>query len=273
MKKLEGKTAIITGANFADGENIGGATARRLAQEGASIVVADLPGRGSKELADRLTEEGLSVIAHEVDLREELQVHQLVERAVAEFGGLHILHNNAGVVPTTDQDVVNMTVETWDLVFSVDVRGAMLASKYAIPHMIEAGGGSIINTSSVAADAGDVIHTAYGSAKAALTTMSQYIAAQYGARGVRCNVLCPGLTMSPAAFRDLPQVVIDAMKQITPYPRLGTPEDQASVVAFLASEDSAMVNGQTIRTDGGLMSVLPWVASFVADGAPAFGNA
>src|ERR1700712_1400610 len=123
MSRLQGRTAIVTGANFADGVNIGGATARLLAQEGANVVVADLPGRGSKELADLLQGEGLSVIAHEVDLRAEVEIAGLIERAVTEFGGLHILHNNAGVVPTTDQDVLTMTIETWDLVFSVDVRG------------------------------------------------------------------------------------------------------------------------------------------------------
>lgn len=273
MNDLEGKTAIITGANFADGENIGGATARLLAQHGVNVVVADLPGRGSQELAERLVADGHSAVAQDVDLRDEAQIEALVQRAVDEFGALHVVHNSAGVVPTTDQDVMTMTIETWDLVFSVDVRGAMLVIKHAVPHLIAAGGGSIINTSSVAADAGDVIHTAYGSAKAALTTMSQYVATQYGRQGVRCNVLCPGLTMSPAAHRDLPPEVVESMLRITPYPRLSAPEDQARVVAFLASDDSALVNGQTIRTDGGMTHVLPWVASFLEAGAPAYGNA
>jgi NAD(P)-dependent dehydrogenase (short-subunit alcohol dehydrogenase family) len=274
MRNLEGKTAIVTGANFAGGgENIGGATARLLAERGAHVLVADLPGRGSKELADRLTKDGLSATSFEVDLREEQQIVAMIDAAVGVFGRLDVLHNNAGVVPTSDQDVVTMSAETWDLVFSVDVRGSMLAAKHAIPHMVAGGGGSIINTSSVAAVAGDVIHTAYGSAKAALSALTQYIATQYGARGVRCNVICPGLTMSPAAYRDLPEQVVESMLELTPFTRLATPLDQARVVAFLASDESAMVNGQTLRTDGGALSVLPWVTAFVNQGSPAYGNA
>lgn len=273
MRNLEGRAAIVTGANrTGTGENIGGATARLLAERGAHVLVADLPGRGSRELAAALTADGHSAVAFEVDLRDERQIIAMVAAAVRAFGRLDILHNNAGVVPTSDQDVTSMSTETWDLVFSVDVRGAMLAAKHAIPHMIAAGGGSIINTSSVAAVAGDVIHTAYGSAKAALSTLAQYIATQYGAKGVRCNVISPGLTTSPAAYRDIPGEVLDSMLELTPYPRLATPLDQARVVAFLASDESALINGQTLRTDGGALSVLPWVTSFVSQGSLAYGN-
>jgi NAD(P)-dependent dehydrogenase (short-subunit alcohol dehydrogenase family) len=148
----------------------------------------------------------------------------------------------------------------------------MLVTKHAIPHMLERGGGSIINTASITALAGDVIHTAYGVAKAALCTLGLHVAVQYGRRGVRCNTICPGLTMTPAAHRDLPPPLVETMAQLTPSLRLSEPEDQARIVLFLASGESCMVNGQVLRTDGGMLSQQPWVPQFLAMGAPTYGN-
>lgn len=252
MGRLQNKVALITGANMAPaGPNIGGATALLLAREGASVVVADLPGRGADRLAAAIDDQGGRALAVDVDLRDELQIASLVQRAVEAFGGVDIVHNNAATSPEADTDVASMSTEVWDLVMEVDVRGAMLVTKHAIPHMLERGSGSIINTASVTALAGDVIHTAYGVAKAALGTLGLHVAVQYGRRGVRCNTICPGLTMTPAARRDLPPPLVEAMAQLTPSTRLSDPEDQAQIVLFLASDDSYMINGQVLRTDGG----------------------
>jgi NAD(P)-dependent dehydrogenase (short-subunit alcohol dehydrogenase family) len=273
MGRLDGKVAVITGANLTDGgANIGGVTARTFAREGARVVVADLPGRGSDTLAESLKADGFEALAVDLDIRDESQIEALVAATVAEFGGLDVLHNNAGLSPEADGDVATMSADVWDLVFSVDVRGAMLATKHAIPHMRARGGGSIINMSSIAGLGGDGIHTAYGTAKLALCGLTTYIAAQEGPQGIRCNAVCPGLTMSPAAHRDLPKPLVDTMLRLTPFTRLSEPEDQANVVLFLASDESALVNGQVIEVDGGLLSRLPWVADFLAMGSPTYGN-
>ncbi|CAB4929021.1 unannotated protein [freshwater metagenome] len=273
MGRIEGKVALITGANLRDdGGNIGGVTAMLLAREGASVVVTDLPGRGADRLAAQITAQGGRALAVDLDLRDEDQCRAAVEAAVAEFGGLDILHNNGAVSPEADNDVATLERDVWDLVMDVNVRGAMLMTKHAIPHIIARGGGSVINTASITALRGDVIHTTYGVAKAALCTLGMHVASQYGGQGVRCNTICPGLTLTPAALRDLPQGLIDTMGGLTPAPALSTPEDQANVVLFLASDESRAFNGQVLTTDHGMLSQQPWVSAFLAMGSPTYGN-
>jgi NAD(P)-dependent dehydrogenase (short-subunit alcohol dehydrogenase family) len=273
VARLDGRVAIVTGANQTDaGRNIGGETASVLADAGASVVVADLPGSGNARLAEVLNETGRRALAVDVDLRQETQVEAMVEAAVAEFGRIDVLHNNAGLIPAADLDVLATDTAIWDAVMEVDLRGAMLATKCVLPHMLELGGGSIINTSSSSSRAGDAIHTAYGCAKAALEALARSVASQYGRRGIRCNVVCPGLTMSPAAKRDIPQPFVDSMLRLTPSTRLAESHDQALIVLFLASEDSFAVNGQTIVSDGGMLAQLPWVPDLIDQGLGGFGN-
>jgi NAD(P)-dependent dehydrogenase (short-subunit alcohol dehydrogenase family) len=273
MGRLDDKVALVTGANLVAGEpNIGGVTARLLAAEGAAVLVADLPGRGSIDLAADIVEQGGRAHAVEMDLGEEAQVATMVQTAVDEFGGLDLVHNNGGVSPVADTDVGSMSTEVWDLVMRVDVRGAMLVTKHALPHLLERGGGSIVNTASITALAGDVIHTAYGAAKAALCSLAQHVAVQYGRDGIRCNAICPGLVMTPAARRDLPPSLVATMRGLSPTPDLSEPEDQARIVIFLFSDEAAMINGQVLRTDGGMLSQQPWVPEFLAIGAPSYGN-
>jgi NAD(P)-dependent dehydrogenase (short-subunit alcohol dehydrogenase family) len=273
MGRVQGKIALITGANLGDdGPNIGGATALALAAEGADIVVADLPGRGHSRLAAEIERRGGRALAVDVDLRNERQIVALVDACVAHFGGLDIVHNNAGISPEADGDVAGMAAETWTAVMDVDARGALLVTKHAIPHLRDRGGGSIINTASITALAGDLIHTSYGMAKAALCSLTQHVAVQYGPENIRCNAICPGLTMTPAARQDLPGPLVEAFGDLTPGPALSTPEDQASIVVFLASDESRMLNGQILCTDGGLLSQQPWVPAFRAMGAPTYGN-
>jgi NAD(P)-dependent dehydrogenase (short-subunit alcohol dehydrogenase family) len=273
MGRVEGKVALITGANLGDGgPNIGGITAQVLAREGAWVAVADRPGRGAQRLAESIVAAGGRALALDVDLLDESQIVAMVAATAATFGGLDIIHNNAGVSPEADGDVATMSADVWDLVMGVDVRGAMLVTKHGVPHLLERGGGSIINTASITAVAGDVIHTAYGVAKAALCSLAQHVAVQYGRQGVRCNAICPGLTMTPAAHRDLPAALVDAMARLSPTPALSEPIDQANIVLFLASDEAAMVNGQILLTDGGLSSQQPWVPDFLAAGSPVYGN-
>ncbi|HEY6758557.1 MAG TPA: SDR family oxidoreductase [Baekduia sp.] len=273
MGRVDGKVALITGASLGEGgPNIGGVTAQVLAREGAAVAVADRPGRGADRLAAAIAAAGGRALALEVDVRDEAQVQAMVAATVARFGALHVIHNNAGVSPEADTDVASMATDVWDLVMAVDVRGAMLVTKHGLPHLLAAGGGSIVNTASITAVAGDMIHTAYGVAKAALCSLAQHVAVQYGRDGVRCNAVCPGLTMTPAARRDLPDALVASMARLSPTPALSEPVDQANVVLFLASDESAMVNGQILLTDGGMTAQQPWVADFIAAGAPTYGN-
>ena len=273
MGRVEGKIAVITGANIGDGgPNIGGATALLLSREGAAVVVADLPGRGSDRLAEAILAQGGRALAVDVDLRDVTQIEAMVAAAVERFGGIDILHNNAGLSPEADTDVASMSASVWSAVMEVDALGALLVTKHAVAHMIRRGGGSIINTSSITAIAGDVIHTSYGMAKAAMCSLAQHVAVQYGRQNIRCNAICPGLTMTPAARQDLPAELVEHFLALTPTPALSTPEDQANIVLFLASDESRMINGQILRTDGGMLSQQPWVPAFLAMGSPTYGN-
>lgn len=273
MGRVDGKVALITGANLGDGgPNIGGATAFALSREGAAVVVSDLPGRGAGRLAEEIQRRGGRALSVDVDLRDEAQISALVDACVAEFGGLDIVHNNAGFSPEADTDVASMDPQTWTAVMDVDALGALLVTKHAIPHLRQRGGGSIINTSSITALAGDLIHTSYGMAKAALCSLTQHVAVQYGRENIRCNVICPALTLTPAALLDLPAPLIKTFGELTPGPALSTPDDQAQIVLFLASDESRMLNGQILHTDGGLLSQQPWVPAFLAMGSPTYGN-
>jgi NAD(P)-dependent dehydrogenase (short-subunit alcohol dehydrogenase family) len=211
-------------------------------------------------------------MALDVDLRDEEQIERMVAAAVQRFDGLDIVHNNAGMSPEADNDVGSLSADVWGTVMDVDARGALLVTKHAVPHLLARGGGSIINTASITALAGDVIHTSYGMAKAAMCSLAQHVAVQYGRQNIRCNAICPGMTMTPAARQDLPAELIDVFTRLTPTPELSSAEDQANIVLFLASDESRMINGQILHTDGGMLSQQPWVPAFLAMGSPTYGN-
>jgi NAD(P)-dependent dehydrogenase (short-subunit alcohol dehydrogenase family) len=266
MGRLSGRTAIVTGATLVDpgGLNIGGATASAFAAEGARIVLADINIDGAQALAKQLEAEyGPGVaLAVETDLRSEDQIRALVETAVSAFGGLHLLMNVAGIFPAGDGEVATMPIETWDDVMAVNLRSALLTTKHALPHL-RSGGGSIVNTASTHAFAGDTSLTGYGCTKAALVALTAYTATQYGREGVRCNVICPGATLTPPA-QQLPPALIDVYRRHTPSPDLNGPAELAQVYLFLASDESRGINGETIRVDAGLLAHQPFVPDMVA---------
>jgi NAD(P)-dependent dehydrogenase (short-subunit alcohol dehydrogenase family) len=252
MGRVEGKVAIVTGA----ASGIGRATAERLASEGARVVVADINAGGATEVATSIGQG--RAIGVGVDVSKEEQVRAMVEAAVSTFGGLHILHNNAAITSAAhmarDGDVVGMDVDVLDATLSVILRGAVLGCKYAIPRMIESGGGSIINTSSNSSLGGDVVLTAYTAAKGGINSITRSVATQYGKQGVRCNAISPGTIMTPSVVSNVPQAVQDIMERNTLVPRLGQPEDVANLVLFLASDESAYITGQLIVIDGGTLA-------------------
>jgi NAD(P)-dependent dehydrogenase (short-subunit alcohol dehydrogenase family) len=188
-------------------------------------------------------------------------VRKLIESAIEKFGRIDVLHNNVALtsqaVQKLDTTVTDITLETWNAVMNVNVTSFLLGSKYAIPHMIKVGGGSIINTSSDSGRAGDVTRTAYGASKAAVISLTQHIATQYGLQGVRCNAITPGVIMSPAMKAD--PLLISLIKPHILTPEFGEPEDIAALAAFLASDESKYITGQAIACDGGHLAHQPQV--------------
>ena len=250
MERLKGKVAIVTGA----GSGIGEATARLMAREGASVVVADINGTAAKRVADELS----SAIAAEVDVSKEADVVRMVDMAVESFGGLDILHNNATDSKTnaTDTDIVTLDMELFDRLVAVNLKGVVMGCKHAIPHMLARGGGSIVNTASIEAFMGRGVRPIYGASKAGVVLFTKAVAAQYGALGIRCNAVAPGLVLTPAA-KDMTREQMEASYRLYPMPRLCEPNDVANAVLFLASDESGFVNGTTLMVEGGATMFMP----------------
>ena len=257
---LSGRVAIVTGG----ASGIGRSTARQLACVGAAVAIADINGEGAEEVVRGIRSAGGDALAITTDVAQPPQVESMVERVVSHFGALHILCNNAADLSLLerDRDLLQTDIETWNRTWEADLRSVMVASKHALPHMLAAGGGAIVNVSSVDGASGDNTRFAYATAKAGINVLTQCMAVAYGKSGVRCNAILPGLVLSPAATDTLEahpairEIFLDNV--LTPH--LGTPEEIASVIVFLASDAASYVNGQLIRVDGGLLSHVPHLA-------------
>lgn len=264
MGSLEGKVAVVTGA----ASGIGRASAVAMAAEGARVVVSDRHGDGADAVAAEITATGGTAIGVRCDVRSEDDVRAMIEAAVDTWGGLDVLHNNAGTTDHADvgadNDIVDLTVELWDHMMAVNLRGPFLGCKHAIPHLVRRGGGSIIMTSSMSAMAGDLRYAAYGASKGGLNSFTRYVATQYGKQRIRANAICPGLVVTPAARSLIPPDTLALYEGNHLTPELGTPDQVASVAVFLASDASAYVTGQAIPVDGGLFAHLPTYAQMRA---------
>jgi NAD(P)-dependent dehydrogenase (short-subunit alcohol dehydrogenase family) len=252
VRRLEGKTAIVTGSAMGIGE----ACARRLAAEGAQVVLADINLDGAEAVAADIVADGGEAIAVRVDLHDGDSIKAMIDRALAHYGKLEVLHNNAADTRAEllgrDGAVGMMDEEVWDQTFHANARGTMLAIRHALPALIAAGSSAIINTSSGAALSGDLYRPAYGASKAAINSLTRYVATQYGKKGVRCNVVSPGLIVTPASRASNREEDLAFFKRHTLTAELGTPEDIAAMVALLASNDGRFVTGQIIAVDGGI---------------------
>jgi NAD(P)-dependent dehydrogenase (short-subunit alcohol dehydrogenase family) len=252
MGRVDGKVAIVTGG----AGGIGGATARALAREGASVVVVDIDGAGAAQVADAIQTTGGAAVGVEADLSEETQVAAAVRASVTHFGRLDVLHNNAALTDSDflarDTQVTDLSVEVWEKTMAVNLRSQMLACKHAIPEMVRTGGGSIINMSSGASLKGDRTRTAYGVSKAGVNTLTMYVATGHGRQGIRVNTIVPGLIITDAVRAHLTQSMLAGLERATLTPHLGQPDDIANLVVFLASEESRYITGQMIAIDGGM---------------------
>jgi NAD(P)-dependent dehydrogenase (short-subunit alcohol dehydrogenase family) len=258
--RLAGKSAVVTGG----ASGIGAATAMRLVEEGAQVTIGDLNGAAAEALAKELGDnaQGFEFDAGDVD-----SVARLVDAAVTWSGRLDILHNNAAIMApdhiAKDTTPADIDFEIWDRTFDVNVRGYLAGVKYAVPHMVAGGGGSIVFTASGSGLLGDMSNIAYGASKGALLTFTKYVATIYGKQGVRCNAINPGLIRTEGGKRNVYGPMVEIMQRNTLGPRLGLPEDIAACVAFLASDDAAFINGTSIDVDGGMLCHMPYMSDLL----------
>lgn len=251
MNRLQDKVAVITGG----ASGIGRAAALRMAAEGAAVVIGDLEQDRAAQVAEEIKAAGGRALGVAVNALEESSLEALVEAAVAEFGALHIMCNHVGGSnPRKDLDLLRMDMDEFDRTMQLNVRSTVVGSRAALPHLIAAGGGSIINTASVAGLSGDFLQAAYGTAKAAVIRLTQYIATQYGEQYVRCNAIAPGAVMTPALRDNLPAETIEGIRGHNSLPFIGDPEDIANAMVFLASDESRYITGQLLAVDGGMTS-------------------
>ncbi|MGC5343044.1 SDR family NAD(P)-dependent oxidoreductase [Streptomyces sp. DT24] len=256
MDRLKDKVAIITGA----GSGIGLAAARLMSHEGAKVVVADYDAASAEAGARALTEAGGEALPCTVDVTDDTSVGDMVEAAVREYGRLDVLCNHVGGTnPRKDLDLLRLDMDEFGRAVDRNVRSTLIGSRHAVPHMIRGGGGSIINTASVAGLVGDVLQISYGAVKAAVVNITKSIAVQYGPQNIRCNAVAPGAIMTPALLDNLPDEVIEALKGYNALPYLGAPEDIGHTMVFLASDEARYLTGQLLVVDGGMTSQSPAV--------------
>jgi NAD(P)-dependent dehydrogenase (short-subunit alcohol dehydrogenase family) len=262
VDRFAGKVAIVTGG----GSGIGRATAMLLASEGARVTVADISEDAACDVVADITATGGVARVQVVDVAEADAVAAMVADTVRAFGGLDILHNNAAALDQNraDQDIVTMDLATWDRVMAVNLTGPMLGCRFAIPRMLDRGGGSIVNTASHLAFYGSQSLAAYGTSKAGVVALTRYVATAYGERGIRCNAVAPGVILAHDTQDALGGPMSDRLRRYSTnnvVGRLGYPEEIAAAVAYLASDDAAFVTGAVLRADGGLSAHAPTYAT------------
>ncbi|WP_202865864.1 SDR family NAD(P)-dependent oxidoreductase [Kribbella turkmenica] len=256
---MTGKTALVTGA----AGGIGAATAELFARESARVVVADIDKDSAAATADRIRDDGGIAVPFAADVSDEDQVASLIEFTVDTFGGVDVLQNyasNRSAVPK-DVFVADADLSVWLAQLSVDLLGCVLTSKHALPHMLTAGAGAITNSSSLAGWLSLGSRPAYAAAKAGVIGFSKTLATEYGKQGIRCNVIAPGHITTPATEAMYDEQQTQVMLDHVSAPRLGRPDDVALAALFLASPESAFINGHVLVVDGGMSAYAPMLPS------------
>lgn len=261
MQRLANKIAVVTGG----GGGIGSATVRRMVAEGAKVVVADINLEAAQRVADSLAGKA---IAQAYDAADATSIESLMAVAMDHYGRIDILSNNTAITdPATqgqDTTVVDTPLDIWRKTLDINLTGYFVCCKFAIPHMLAGGGGSIINTASGSGMVGDLKRVGYGTSKAGIINLTRYIATQYGKQGIRCNAIAPGVVVTEALKRTAPEVLGTQMKHVLT-PRLGTPEDIAALMAFLGSDESGYITGECIQINGGSLIHQPHFADYTVD--------
>ncbi len=241
---VKGQVAIVTGA----ASGLGAASARRLAQEGARVIIADINEDGADKVAEEIRLNGGDAAARLTDIGSEDDVRKLTDWVASKYGQINILANVAALLPPPPNKIADIELEGWDEEVRVTLTGAMLMSKHVIPHMIAAGGGAIIHFSSNAALQAMESFSGYGILKNGIIGLSRAIAVQYGKQGIRSNTIAPGSILS----RPRSEEFLERQRHHIMLRGPGTPEDIAALVNFLASEESKILTAQVFAADAGL---------------------
>ncbi|MDD3765393.1 MAG: SDR family NAD(P)-dependent oxidoreductase [Nevskiales bacterium] len=251
MRGLKGKRVAVVGA----ASGIGAATARRLAEEAATVVVADINAAGAAAVAGTIAAAGGDAVGHPCDIADEASVRRLMHFIGERYGGLDGLHINAADMQAlqSDTDALDVSLEIFDRTLAVNLRGHLLCTRHALPLLLRQGGGAIVYTSSGAADFGEPTRVSYAVSKSGLHALMRHVASRWGKDGVRANAIAPGLVITEQLREHFPESLRQATLAVTRSPRLGTSEDIAAMVAMLMSDDGAWVTGQVIGVDGGAM--------------------
>jgi NAD(P)-dependent dehydrogenase (short-subunit alcohol dehydrogenase family) len=247
---LDGKVALITGA----AGGIGRVAAELFASEGAAVVVVDVVEADGAAVVDAIEAAGGQAAFVRADVSDASDAEGMVRFAVDTFGGLHVLYNNAGILPPDDAGTLDTPEDTWDRVMTVNLKGVWLGCKHGIPALLDSGGGAIVNVSSLVALMGSAVpQIAYTASKGGVLAMTRELAVEYARRGIRANVLCPGPIDTPlmAELMSDPQWAARRLVHI-PMGRPGQAEEIARAALFLASDDSSFMTGATLVVDGGI---------------------
>lgn len=264
MKRLENKIAVITGAST----GIGQASAKALANEGAHVLALDISDELEKTV-EEINRNGGKATAYKVDISDDKQVQDFADKARDEYGRVDVIFNNAGVDNGAGR-IHEYPVEVFDKIMAVDMRGTFLVTKFLLPLMMEQGG-SIINTASFSGQAADLYRSGYNAAKGAVINFTKSIAIEYGRENIRANAIAPGTIETPLVDNlagtsedEAGKTFRNNQKWVTPLGRLGKPEEVGKLVAFLASDDSSFITGETVRIDGGVMAYT-WPGEMLSD--------
>lgn len=252
MGRVQDKVAVVTGGAL----GIGRASAIALAREGAKVVVADIDEANGNETVEEIGHAGGEAFFQRADVGVTADVQTLIERAVSRYGALHVLANIVGVA--ISGSVTELSEEDWTRVINVNLTSMWRGMKYAIPEMLRAGGGSIINMSSVQSLVGFSGWAGYAASKGGINALTQQAAVEYAPSKIRINAIAPGTIMTPMNERifettEDPQALIDSWNKMHALGRFGKPEEVAEVVVFLAADESSFVTGEVIRVDGGMV--------------------
>lgn len=245
--RLKDKVAVITGG----ARGIGAAATRIFVEEGAAVAVADFDPVAGESLCREINSTGGKAFFFQVDVSDRASVLGMVDGIVTQFDRIDILVNNAGV--TRDAMLAKMTPEQWEMVLAVNLTGVFNCTQAVAAVMVSQGSGRIINTSSVVGVYGNVGQTNYAATKAGVIGMTKTWARELGRKGITVNAVAPGFIVTEMTA-NVPQKVLDMMREKTPLGRLGTPEDVARAYLFLASDDASYVNGTVLPVDGGLVT-------------------
>jgi NAD(P)-dependent dehydrogenase (short-subunit alcohol dehydrogenase family) len=248
--RLDGKVAFITGAGMGQGRE----GALLFAREGAKVIVADIDRKAAADTARAIERRGGAALAVTGDVGREADVKRMIGAGVKRFGALHVLYNNAGVLwKDRDRSVLETKETDWDRVQAINLKGPFFVTKHGIPHLVRAGGGSVINIGSVSALCGfTVAQDSYTSAKGALIALTKSLAIQFARQNVRCNIIHPGIIETPmqAPYLKDPKKR-KSFEEGIPLGRIAHPREIAHVALFLASDESSYVTGAEIVADGG----------------------